>query len=88
MRRSVATSAGSRLQLVDELGHRAAGEAGGAVGRDLAVLPVLLAELATVLFLIALAQRFKVRKVRMGLFAVATVPTAYAIVTVATYPRS
>jgi hypothetical protein len=43
--------------------------------------------LATVLFLIALAQRFKLRMVRMGLFVVATVLTGYAIVTVAMYPR-
>ncbi len=43
--------------------------------------------LATVLFLIALAQRFKIRKVRMGLFLVAAALTVYALVTVATYPR-
>lgn len=43
--------------------------------------------LATVLFLVALGQRFKIRKVRMGLFVVATVLMGYALVTVATYPR-
>ena len=43
--------------------------------------------LATVLFLIALAQRFKIRNVRLGLFVVATLLTAYALITVAMYPR-
>ena len=43
--------------------------------------------LATVLFLIALAQRFKVRKVRVGLFLVAAVLLSYALVSVAMYPR-
>jgi hypothetical protein len=43
--------------------------------------------LATVLFLIALAQRFKLRQVRVGLFLVAFVLMVYALGTVATYPR-
>ncbi len=43
--------------------------------------------LATVLFLIALAQRFKIRAVRMGLLFVATALMIYALVNVATYPR-
>jgi hypothetical protein len=43
--------------------------------------------LATVLFLIALAQRFKIRKVRIGLFLVGTGLMGYALVTVAMYPR-
>jgi hypothetical protein len=43
--------------------------------------------LATILFLIALAQRFKLRKVRMGLFLVAAILMVYAITTVAMYPR-
>ncbi len=43
--------------------------------------------LATILFLTAIAQRFKVRKVRAGLFCVATVLMLYALVTVAMYPR-
>ena len=43
--------------------------------------------LATILFLIALAQRFKIRKVRLGLFLVAVTLMVYAIATVATYPR-
>jgi hypothetical protein len=43
--------------------------------------------LATVLFLVALAQRFKLRSVRVGLFLVAAVLLVYALVSVATYPR-
>ena len=43
--------------------------------------------LATVLFLIALAQRFQVRKVRVGLLLVAAALMVSALVIVATYPR-
>jgi len=43
--------------------------------------------LATILFLTALAQRFKIRKVRVGLFLVAAALMVYALVTVGTYPR-
>lgn len=43
--------------------------------------------LATILFLTALAQRFKIRKVRVGLFLVAAALLVCALVTVATYPR-
>jgi len=43
--------------------------------------------LATVLFLVALAQRFKVRKVRTGLFLVAATMMAYALISIATLPR-
>ena len=43
--------------------------------------------LATVLFLIALAQRFKIRKVRVGLLLVATALMIYALANVAMYPR-
>jgi hypothetical protein len=43
--------------------------------------------LATVLFLIALSQRFKLHQVRVGLFLVAAVLMVYALVTEATYPR-
>jgi hypothetical protein len=43
--------------------------------------------LATVLFLIALAQRSKIRKVRTGLFVVAAILMIYALVTIGTYPR-
>jgi hypothetical protein len=43
--------------------------------------------LATVLFLVALAQRSKVRKVRLGIFLVAATLMVYSLVTVATYPR-
>jgi hypothetical protein len=43
--------------------------------------------LATVLFLIAVGQRFKRWNVRMGLFAVATVLVGYALVILAMYPR-
>lgn len=43
--------------------------------------------LATILFLTALAQRFKIRKVRVGLFLVAAALMLYALVTVAAYPR-
>ncbi len=43
--------------------------------------------LATVLFLVALAQRFKIRKVRVGLLLVATALMTYALANVAMYPR-
>jgi len=43
--------------------------------------------LATVLFLTAIAQRFKIRKVRVGLFFVAVAVMVYALAIVATYPR-
>jgi hypothetical protein len=43
--------------------------------------------LATVLFLIALAQRFKLRHVRLGLLAVAAGLTVYGLAAVAMYPR-
>ena len=43
--------------------------------------------LATVLFLIALAQRFKLRNVRASLLLVATALMVYALVNVAEYPR-
>ena len=43
--------------------------------------------LATVLFLVALAQRFKIRKVRVALLFVATALLIYALANVATYPR-
>jgi hypothetical protein len=43
--------------------------------------------LATVLFLTAIAQRFKIRQVRLGLFLVAASLMLFAIVTVGMYPR-
>jgi len=43
--------------------------------------------LATVLFLVALAQRFKIRKVRVGLLLVSAALLIYVLVNVATYPR-
>jgi hypothetical protein len=43
--------------------------------------------LATVLFLVAIAQRFKLKKVRGGLFLVAAALMFYALASVATYPR-
>jgi hypothetical protein len=43
--------------------------------------------LAVVIFLVALAQRFKIRYVRVGLLFVATAVMAYALVNVAAYPR-
>ncbi len=43
--------------------------------------------LATILFLTAIAQRFKIRRVRVGLFCVATALMVYALVAVASYPR-
>lgn len=43
--------------------------------------------LAIVLFIIALAQRFKIRKVRMGLLLVATALRGYGLTTLAMYPR-
>ena len=44
--------------------------------------------LATVLFLTALAQKFKVRKVRIGLLAVCGVLLVIAVVLIGTYPRA
>jgi hypothetical protein len=43
--------------------------------------------LATVLFLIALAQRFKLRQARLGLVGVAVILMVYAVAAVVTYPR-
>jgi hypothetical protein len=43
--------------------------------------------LATVLFLTAIAQRFKIRKVRVGVFGVAVAIMVYALSAVAMYPR-
>ena len=43
--------------------------------------------LATVLFLVAIAQRFRIRYVRRGLFLVACVMMFYALIDVALYPR-
>jgi hypothetical protein len=43
--------------------------------------------LATVLFLVAVAQRFKIRNVRRGLLVVASTLMIYALVDVAMYPR-
>jgi hypothetical protein len=43
--------------------------------------------LATVLFLVAVAQRFKIRNVRRGLLLVASTVMIYALVGVAMYPR-
>ena len=43
--------------------------------------------LATVLFLIALAQRFKLHKVRVGLLLVAATLMVYELANVAMYPR-
>jgi hypothetical protein len=43
--------------------------------------------LATVLFLVAVAQRFKIRNVRRGLLLVASTLMIYALVDVAMYPR-
>jgi hypothetical protein len=40
-----------------------------------------------VLFLIALSQRFRLRKVRAGLPLVAATVTVYALVNVVRYPR-
>jgi hypothetical protein len=44
--------------------------------------------LATVLFLTALAQKFKVEKVRIGLFSVSAVLLVIALYYVGTYPRA
>lgn len=44
--------------------------------------------LATVLFLVALAQKFTVRKVRIGLIALCGVLLLFAIVLIGTYPRA
>jgi hypothetical protein len=43
--------------------------------------------LATILFLIALAQRFRLRNVRLGLLAVAASMMIYELINVAMYPR-
>jgi hypothetical protein len=44
--------------------------------------------LATVLFLTALAQKFTVRRVRIGLLVVCGVLLVVALVFLATYPRA
>ena len=44
--------------------------------------------LATVLFLVALAQKFTVRKVRIGLLAVCAVLLVVAVALIGTYPRA
>jgi hypothetical protein len=43
--------------------------------------------LATVLFLIALSQRFRVRRVRYGVLAVAGGLMIFGLVTILTFPR-
>ena len=43
--------------------------------------------LATVLFLVAVAQRFRIRNVRRGLLLVASTLMIYALVNVGLYPR-
>jgi hypothetical protein len=43
--------------------------------------------LATILFLIALSQRFRLRNVRLGLLAVAASLMIYELINVAMYPR-
>ena len=43
--------------------------------------------LATILFLVAVAQRFKIRNVRRGLLLVGGILMIYALVDVALYPR-
>ena len=43
--------------------------------------------LATILFLIALAQRFKIHIARVGLLLVATAMIAYVLINVAHYPK-
>ena len=43
--------------------------------------------LAIVIFLVALAQRFKIQKVRVGLIIVSSIVMTYALAMLATYPR-
>jgi hypothetical protein len=43
--------------------------------------------LAIVIFLVALAQRFKIQKVRVGLIIVSSLVMTYALAMLATYPR-
>jgi hypothetical protein len=43
--------------------------------------------LATVLFLLALSQRFRIRQVRIGVVAVAVGLILYGLISIATYPR-
>ncbi len=43
--------------------------------------------LATVLFLLALSQRFGVRKARVGVVAIAAVLMVYGVATILTFPR-
>jgi NO-binding membrane sensor protein with MHYT domain len=44
--------------------------------------------LAAVLFLVAVGQRFKVRRVRLAVLGVAGVFLAYSVVLIAIYPRA
>ena len=43
--------------------------------------------LATVLFLLALSQRFLIRRVRIGVVVLATALMVYGLVTILTFPR-
>jgi hypothetical protein len=43
--------------------------------------------LATVLFLLALSQRFRIRQVRLGVVAVSIGLIAYGLISIATFPR-
>lgn len=43
--------------------------------------------MATILFVVTLSQRFKIRKVRNGLLLVAASVMTYTLITLATYPR-
>jgi hypothetical protein len=43
--------------------------------------------LATVLFLLALSQRFRIRRVRLGVLVVAICLMAYGLISIAAFPR-
>ena len=51
-------------------------------------MPMGMADVAAVLFLIALGQRFKFRGVRVAVLSVAGIMLIYTLITVLSYPRA
>ena len=79
----------ARLVRAQQLGDEAtAAFTEGTEAREMAERYVRITVLlATILFLTAVAQRFKIRKVRLGLFLIAAALMVYALATVGAYPR-
>ncbi len=79
----------ARLHQAHQLGEQAtAAFTEGTEARETAERYVRITVLlATILFLTALSQRFKIHKVRVGLLLVAAALLVYSLVTVGSYPR-